>query len=171
MLRAPRILGQVAALICLAFMVVGAKAHEIRPGLAEVSFPDGRWQIAFMLNLEAMIAGVGPEHEDTDDSPVAAAYNDLRADPHQQRIETDMGSTAVRNAWAEMEAELGRMREHFGRLPHSPTEERKTGIAETLIEDMAALGYLDGEKDPGFRALHLPWELGPLPKLPVPPGG
>ena len=79
MLRAPRILGQVAALICLVFMAVGAKAHEIRPGLAEVSFPDGRWQIAFMLNLEAMIAGVGPEHEDTDDSPVAAAYNDLRA--------------------------------------------------------------------------------------------
>lgn len=79
MLRAPRFLGQVAALICLLFLVTGAKAHELRPALAEVSFPDGRWQIAFMVNLEAMIAGVGPEHEDTNDSPVAAAYSELRA--------------------------------------------------------------------------------------------
>lgn len=96
MLRAPRFLGQAAVLICLAAVAFGAKAHELRPGLAEVSFPDGGWRIAFMVNLEALIAGVGPEHEDTNESPVAAVYSDLRA----------MSPEALKAEWARFEPQF-----------------------------------------------------------------
>ena len=79
--RARSVLRQVAVMLLLALAAAGARAHEVRPALAEISFPDGRWQIAFIVNLEQLIAGIGPEHEDTSDSPMAATYDEFRAMP------------------------------------------------------------------------------------------
>lgn len=94
MLRPPVSIRQ-ALLVLLTFAALlagGAKAHEIRPALAEIAFPEGegRYQIAFVLNLEALIAGIGPEHDDTSEAPTAALYDDLRAlDPAALRAEFD----------------------------------------------------------------------------------
>lgn len=60
----------------------GARAHEIRPAIAEAVFhADGRFTIEMQVNLEAILAEIGPEHKDTDDSPNAARYNALRELP------------------------------------------------------------------------------------------
>jgi len=57
-----------------------AAAHEIRPAVATLALaPDGRFEIAIVVNIEAVIAGVSPEHRDTDESPNARDYNRLRA--------------------------------------------------------------------------------------------
>lgn len=55
-------------------------AHEIRPAVATLTLgPDGRYEIAIVVNMEAVVAGVSPEHRDTDESPNARDYNRLRA--------------------------------------------------------------------------------------------
>jgi hypothetical protein len=55
-------------------------AHEIRPAVVTFSMPaEGRAEIAVAANLEALLAGIGPEHKDTDDAPGAQQYNELRA--------------------------------------------------------------------------------------------
>lgn len=56
-----------------------AAAHRLRPAIVTVTFAgDGTWSAALQLNLEALLAGIGPEHEDTSQAPQAGAYNALR---------------------------------------------------------------------------------------------
>ena len=68
-------------------------AHEIRPAVATLALaPDGRYELAIVVNLEAVVAGVSPQHRDTDESPNAREYDRLRAlDPEALRkvIEAD----------------------------------------------------------------------------------
>jgi HupE / UreJ protein len=55
-------------------------AHEIRPAVVTVSIATAdRFDVTVALNLEALMAGVGPEHQDTNDAPQAHTYNALRA--------------------------------------------------------------------------------------------
>ncbi|MFL6623530.1 MAG: HupE/UreJ family protein [Sulfurifustis sp.] len=62
-----------------------AGAHEIRPALVTATFDAaGRYEIELSLNLEALLAGVSPEHKDTNESPNAQRYNDLRALPPER---------------------------------------------------------------------------------------
>ena len=67
------------------FIVLGlaapAAAHEIRPAVVTVTFTDSGYEIALQANMEAVLAGVSPQHQDTDDSPNARRYNALRALP------------------------------------------------------------------------------------------
>ena len=57
-------------------------AHEIRPAIVTVTFKaDGRYQIDISANMEAVLAGVSPKHADTNESPNARTYNQLRALP------------------------------------------------------------------------------------------
>ncbi len=59
-----------------------AAAHRLRPAIVTVTFGgDGAWSAALQLNLEALLAGIGPEHEDTSQAPQAGAYNALRELP------------------------------------------------------------------------------------------
>lgn len=58
-----------------------AAAHEIRPAVVTVTFTDSGYRIALQANMEAVLAGVSPQHKDTDDSPNARRYNALRALP------------------------------------------------------------------------------------------
>jgi len=68
-------------------------AHEIRPAVATLTLgADGRYEIAIVANMEAVVAGVSPEHRDTDESPNARDYNRLRAlapDALRKVIEAD----------------------------------------------------------------------------------
>jgi len=59
-----------------------ADAHRLRPAIVTVTFDDdGTWTAALQLNLEALLAGIGPEHEDTSQAPQADVYNALRELP------------------------------------------------------------------------------------------
>ncbi|WP_420416306.1 HupE/UreJ family protein [Pacificispira sp.] len=58
-----------------------AAAHEITPTLASLTFADGRYRIEITTNLEALLAGIGPEHADTADAPGAAEYDAYRRMP------------------------------------------------------------------------------------------
>ena len=64
---------------CLALLPSLLIAHEIRPAIATFAMqPNGDYSITVSLNLEAILSGIGAEHEDTDDSPNAERYNTLR---------------------------------------------------------------------------------------------
>lgn len=56
-----------------------AFAHELAPSIADLSF-DGRgnYALTIALNLEALIAEIGPDHDDTAESANAADYDRLR---------------------------------------------------------------------------------------------
>ncbi|MBL8201495.1 MAG: HupE/UreJ family protein [Chromatiales bacterium] len=63
-------------------LVQPADAHRLRPAIVTVTFgDDGTWEAALQLNLEAVLAGIGPEHEDTSQAPQAGVYNALRELP------------------------------------------------------------------------------------------
>ncbi|CAN0496554.1 unnamed protein product, partial [Phaeothamnion confervicola] len=73
---------RIGFIIFLASCGFRAVAHEIRPAIASMTFsPDGRFEIAISANLEALIAGIGPQHGNTDDAPNAVDYNKMRAMP------------------------------------------------------------------------------------------
>jgi hypothetical protein len=80
----PRKINQVLALIMVAAAVIAAgagapRAHEIRPAIVDLTFAgDGTVRLEMSLILEAALAEVGAEHGDTDESPNAAVYDDLR---------------------------------------------------------------------------------------------
>lgn len=74
------------ALICqaLLFLILStsaALAHEIRPAIAELSFGNdsSSYKLVIDVNLESLIAEIGPDHEDTDESTNADKYNLLRS--------------------------------------------------------------------------------------------
>jgi hypothetical protein len=56
----------------------GTHAHEIRPAIATVNFSADHYDIEISANMEAVMAGVSPQHQDTDESPNAQTYNHLR---------------------------------------------------------------------------------------------
>jgi hydrogenase/urease accessory protein HupE len=68
-----------AGLVAGGLLMGVAAAHEIRPAIVSATFTPERYEIAIVANLEALLAGIGPIHQDSDDSPSAAQYNQLRA--------------------------------------------------------------------------------------------
>jgi hypothetical protein len=82
--------------LALLLFAGSAAAHEIRPAVATLSIgPEGRYEIALVVNIEAVIAGIGSEHRDTDESPNARDYNRLRALP-PERLRADFDTHAAR---------------------------------------------------------------------------
>lgn len=71
-----------------------ADAHRLRPAIVTVTFSDdGTWLATWQLNLEALLAGIGPEHEDTSQAPQAAVYDALRELPAEAlRVRFDEGA-------------------------------------------------------------------------------
>ncbi len=54
-------------------------AHEIRPAVVTVTTaPLGGYDVVVALNVEALLAGIGPQHRDTNDAAETATYNLLR---------------------------------------------------------------------------------------------
>ena len=75
---------RIAFLFCLTLPVPAspALAHEVRPAIVTATFEQAkRFDITVSTNLEALLAGIGPEHKDTDHAPSAAQYNQLSAMP------------------------------------------------------------------------------------------
>lgn len=68
------------ALIIFTAGLVPVRAHELRPAIATISFDAaGNLTLVMSVNLEALIANVGPGHDDTAQSPNAGEYDRLRA--------------------------------------------------------------------------------------------
>ena len=64
------------ALLCgaFAFTIAAnmANAHEIRPAIVTAEFSEsGQYKIKVVANIEVLLAGIGPEHDDTRDAPEA----------------------------------------------------------------------------------------------------
>lgn len=68
-------------LLTIFFLLPGSLgAHEVRPAIATATLAeDGSFTLAISLNLEAVMAGIEPDHADTDDSQQAPAYDLLRS--------------------------------------------------------------------------------------------
>lgn len=69
-------------------------AHEIRPAVATLALePGARFELSIVVNIEAVIAGIGAQHRNTDESPNAREYNRLRAlPPEALRAEFDQSA-------------------------------------------------------------------------------
>ncbi len=75
-----RLVRFVALLVALLAFGHSAYAHELRPAIATVGFDaPGRLQLELTANLEALVAGIGPQHEDTSAAAQAPEYDRLRA--------------------------------------------------------------------------------------------
>jgi len=75
--------GPLRALLTLALcaLLPHAGAHEIRPAVVTVTFAPPAYTVDISGNVEAMLAGVGPNVADTSESPNAKRYDALRQDP------------------------------------------------------------------------------------------
>jgi hypothetical protein len=61
---------------------LSASAHEIRPAIVTFSVgANNDYEVSASVNIEALLAGIGSEHKDTNDAPEAQTYNALRALP------------------------------------------------------------------------------------------
>lgn len=72
-----------ANLVFAALLIAGsssmARAHEIRPAIVDLVFVgDGTIQLDMSLIMEAALAEIGADHSDTDESPNAQKYDQLR---------------------------------------------------------------------------------------------
>jgi len=66
--------------LCFSILSFGVKAHEIRPSIADLDLnEEGGYTLSIQTNAEALLTGIGSEHEDTDEARNADAYNALRA--------------------------------------------------------------------------------------------
>ena len=76
----------IALAILIGFLAHGADAHVFKTSSAVVNFDRNatNFAVRINLNLEAIIAGIDPEVNDTSDSPNAAEYNRLRALPPEE---------------------------------------------------------------------------------------
>lgn len=73
------------ALFFLSLLHLPLYAHEIRPAVVELKIgQDLHLIMRQRVNLEALLAGIGSEHKDTDQSVRAAEYNKLRQLPPAQ---------------------------------------------------------------------------------------
>lgn len=66
-------------------LIGSAQAHTIRPAVVTVVFaPDNSFNVTARISAETLLARIGPEYTDTNDSPNAARYDELRALPAAQ---------------------------------------------------------------------------------------
>jgi len=73
-----------------------ARAHELRPAVAEISVREDRIEISLRLAVETLLAGINQSQiADTDDAPEAEIYDRLRALPDRalaQMVETQFAN-------------------------------------------------------------------------------
>ena len=56
-----------------------AEAHRLRPAIATMTLQDDNtYSVSILLNMEVLLAGISPVHQDTNDSPQAREYDVLR---------------------------------------------------------------------------------------------
>ena len=75
---------QCLSVLLLLVAALPARAHEIQASVADIDTTGGRVEMVMRVNLEALLVGIGSEHDDTDESPRAADYDALRALPPER---------------------------------------------------------------------------------------
>ena len=76
----PRLLALLCGAVTFTVAANMANAHEIRPAIVTAEFSEsGQYKIKVVANIEVLLAGIDPEHDDTRDAPEARVYNELRA--------------------------------------------------------------------------------------------
>ena len=56
-----------------------AEAHRLRPAIATLTLQeDDTYSVSILLNVEVLLAGISPLHQDTNESPQAQEYDVLR---------------------------------------------------------------------------------------------
>ena len=73
----------VALATILLLTLLPVRAHELSAAVMDVEFDrdSGRVRASVSMNAEAFLAGIGAEHDDTDESPDALRYNAFREMP------------------------------------------------------------------------------------------
>jgi hydrogenase/urease accessory protein HupE len=72
--------GLLLSIVILGLLAMEAQAHRLRPAIVTISFAQANSvEVEISLNMEAVLAGISPTHQDTDESPNAPAYEQLRA--------------------------------------------------------------------------------------------
>ncbi len=72
----------IAGFWLIGLISLGARAHELNPAIVNLTLGnDGRAGMSVALNLEALVAGIGPEHDTTEAAPQAGRYDVLRGLP------------------------------------------------------------------------------------------
>ena len=128
----------------------------MRPAIADMALDDARVSISIEMNLEAALAGIGPEHDDTEGAPQAEQYDALRAS------EPD----AVRAAFSQFEQEfLSRLTVQVGEAAVTPTV-RGVDIPSVGDVDLAreSVVTLNADLPDGSRDVVFGWDasLGAL---------
>jgi hydrogenase/urease accessory protein HupE len=60
-------------------MMPRAEAHRLRPAIATLTLQDNNtYSVSILLNMEVLLAGISPAHQDTNESPQAREYDDMR---------------------------------------------------------------------------------------------
>lgn len=86
-----------AVFVVLAGLAPAALSHEVRPAIADVSVTAESVRIEIRLSLEALVARIDLDGlKDTDESPLAADYDALRA------LDAAGLETALRSAWPDL---------------------------------------------------------------------
>jgi len=76
-------------LALLVLSIANVQAHELRPAVADISRTESGLQVSIRANLEALISEIGAEHQDSDDAPQSARYQQLREMP-PERLEPEL---------------------------------------------------------------------------------
>jgi len=126
-------------------------AHEVRPAVVDIHFDEtGNYQMSIKLNLEAMIAQIGVEHQDTKDSDKAHIYDELRQMPFNELIEE----------FSDFEPALHKkMKLSFNQKPQSLTIE-SVDIPDVGDLDLArdSVIHFTGTVPPNTKNLNWQWD-------------
>ncbi len=130
-LMAPAVL--LALAMSLAFSPA-AQAHELRPAIADVRVQaDGTLNMRIRLNLEALLAGIGPEHQNTQDAPQAEEYNALRKLPPEDLQERFMQRREEIIGAMELKVDGRRVPLVFDTLKVPPVGDIRLARSSTLV--------------------------------------
>lgn len=131
--------------ILLSSMFQGtAQAHELRPAVADVSpIQQQGVLISVRVNLEAIVAGIGPEHDNTDNAEQSARYQTLRASsPADLKASFDAMPTAFLSMLSVVNADNGPLKAYVDNInipPIGDTRLPRDTLLSLSIPDETAL--------------------------------
>jgi hypothetical protein len=142
----------VGLLLALPGLVRFTHAHEIRPAIVTAVFDDNkRYEITIVTNMETLLAGIGPQHGDTNEAPSARIYDELRALP-AEALQSRVEGFAPR--WLEgilIEFDGDRVRPRIARIDVPPPGDLAIARLTTVV--------LAGEAPKSARVLR--WRYAP----------
>ena len=144
----------VVLMMMMAFLVKPATSHELSAAVMTVEFKDTPTRLSgeIEMNLEAFIVGIGPEHDDTDDSPEAALYKQYR----------DMSPAELTAAFDALSQQFSNsiFIEHEGeRLPVQVSNPAVPAVGDVQEARLSRVTVVT-DVPPGVSALQVGWAAG-----------